>query len=166
MAASCSNPSNSNPTPYWKYHVFLSFRGEDTRYNFADHLYAALWRKGIITFRDDEEIGKGEIIKQELMQAIEESLFSVVILSQNYASSSWCLDELQKIMESRNALGRWVLPVFYGIDPRNVRHQEGSLVDAFRRHEERFAEDKAKVQRWRDALSNVANLSGCTLKNR
>ena len=134
MAASCSNPCNSNPTPYWKYHVFLSFRGEDTRYNFIDHLYAALWRKGIITFRDDEGIEKGEIIKQELLQAIEESLFYIVILSQNYASSSWCLDELQKIMESRIALDRWLLPIFYDINPFDVRHQKGGFTNTFGRH--------------------------------
>ena len=157
MAASGSNS--------WKYHVFLNFRGEDTRHSFADHLYAALCRKGIKTFID-EELEKGEDINQELHKAIEESLFSIVILSQNYASSYWCLDELQKIMESRHALGRGVLPVFYDIDPSDIRYQKGSFADAFRRHEKRFAKDKEKIQRWRDALSNVANLSGCTLKNR
>jgi hypothetical protein len=58
----------------WKYHVFLSFRGEDTRLGFADHLYAALVRKSIITFRDDEELARGEVISQKLLHAIEESL--------------------------------------------------------------------------------------------
>ena len=38
----------------WDYEVFLSFKGEDTRYNFTDHLYAALYQKGIRTFRLDE----------------------------------------------------------------------------------------------------------------
>ena len=32
----------------WDYEVFLSFKGEDTRYNFTDHLYVALFRKGFI----------------------------------------------------------------------------------------------------------------------
>ncbi|RVW32683.1 hypothetical protein CK203_112942 [Vitis vinifera] len=43
--ASDSSPSN----PGWTHDVFLSFRGDDTRYNFTDHLYNALVRKGIRT---------------------------------------------------------------------------------------------------------------------
>jgi hypothetical protein len=55
-----------------KYQVFLSFRGEDTRKNFTDHLYTALVQAGIHTFRDDDEIGRGESIKSELQQAIQQ----------------------------------------------------------------------------------------------
>jgi hypothetical protein len=55
-----------------KYQVFLTFRGEDTRKNFTDHLYTALVQAGIHTFRDDDEIGRGEIIKSELQQAIQQ----------------------------------------------------------------------------------------------
>ena len=165
MAASSSSNSCASNTPNWKYHVFLSFRGEDTRYNFTDHLYEALCRKGLIAFRDDEKLERGEVIKHKLLQAIEESLCSVVIISQNYASSCWCLDELQKILECKKILGRGVLPIFYGIDPSDVRNQTGSFAEAFRKHEERFGEDKTKVQRWRDALSELANLSGYDSKN-
>uniref|UniRef100_A0A7N2L0R4 TIR domain-containing protein n=1 Tax=Quercus lobata TaxID=97700 RepID=A0A7N2L0R4_QUELO len=43
---SLSSPSSSS-TRQWKYDVFLSFRGEDTRNNFTDHLYVALQRKHI-----------------------------------------------------------------------------------------------------------------------
>jgi len=52
--------------------VFLSFRGEDTRKNFTDHLYTALVQAGIHTLRDDDEIGRGENIKSELQQAIQQ----------------------------------------------------------------------------------------------
>jgi hypothetical protein len=55
-----------------KYQVFLSFRGEDTRKNFTDHLYTALVQAGIHTLRDDDEIGRGENIKSELQQAIQQ----------------------------------------------------------------------------------------------
>ena len=76
----------------WKYDVFLSFRGEDTRKSFTDHLYTTLKQKGIFTFRDDEELERGKPIKPELLEAIEESLYAIVILSKNYAYSTWCLD--------------------------------------------------------------------------
>jgi hypothetical protein len=55
-----------------KYQVFLSFRGEDTRKNFTDDLYTTLVQAGIHTFRDDDEIGRGENIKSELQQAIQQ----------------------------------------------------------------------------------------------
>jgi hypothetical protein len=45
-AQTLSSPSK----PRWNHNVFLSFRGEDTRKNFIDHLYTALVHAGIHTF--------------------------------------------------------------------------------------------------------------------
>ncbi|XP_031255494.1 toll/interleukin-1 receptor-like protein [Pistacia vera] len=125
-----------------KYDVFLSFRGEDTRKNFTDHLYAALHQKGIFTFRDDEELERGTEISSELLKAIEESRFSIVILSKNYASSTWCLDELAKIVECMEVKEQKVFPVFYGVDPSEVRKQTGEFEKAFRKHEEEIDEER------------------------
>ena len=84
-------PSSSTSYGHqWKYHVFLSFRGKDTRKSFTDHLYTALKQKGISTFKDDENLERGKPISTELLRAIEESMFAIVILSKNYASSTWC----------------------------------------------------------------------------
>ena len=166
MAASSLTSCSSDPTPKWKYHVFLSFRGEDTRYNFADHLYTSLCKKAIITFRDNEELESGVVIKYELVKAITESLVSIVILSQNYASSCWCLNELREILRCSKTLGRKILPIFYGVDPSDVRNQRGSFAEAFRRHEERFGEKSEEVRSWREALSEVANISGHHSKDR
>ncbi|KAK4276105.1 hypothetical protein QN277_019094 [Acacia crassicarpa] len=151
---------SSGSTRRWKYHVFLSFRGEDTRKSFTDHLYHALQRKGIIAFRDDEELERGHFIKPSLLQAIEESLTTIVVLSANFASSSWCLDELLKILHSQKQTGLLVFPIFYGVDPSDIRHQTGNIGKAFEKVEAKFTQDKMKVQRWRDALEEVANLSG------
>ncbi|XP_020213586.1 TMV resistance protein N [Cajanus cajan] len=145
----------------WSNHVFLSFRGDDTRKGFTDHLFASLERRGIKTFKDDHDLERGKVISVELMKAIEESMFALIILSPNYASSTWCLDELQKIVECKKE----VFPVFYGVDPSDVRHQRGSFAEAFREHEEKFREDRKKVGKWRDALREVAGYSGWDSKN-
>ncbi|RVW18701.1 TMV resistance protein N [Vitis vinifera] len=72
--------------------------GEDTRHNFTDHLYRTLNRKGIRTIREDEELPREEIAA-ELLKAIEESRIYLIILSENYARSRWCLEELTNIMD-------------------------------------------------------------------
>ncbi|XP_030964961.1 putative disease resistance protein At4g11170 [Quercus lobata] len=117
----------SSSTVQWKYDVFINFRGEDTRNNFMDHLYNALRVKGINSFRDDEKLERGKPISLELLKAIEESRFSVVILSKDYASSPWCLDELAKIIACKEDMGMIVLPVFHYVEPSDVRKQMGTF---------------------------------------
>ena len=84
-------------------------------------------QKGIFTFRDDEELERGTVISPELMKAIEESRFAIVILSKDYASSSWCLTELVKIIECMKKTRLIVVPVFYHVDPSDVLNQRGLL---------------------------------------
>ena len=158
--------SSSSSSRRWIYDVFLSFIGEDTRNNFTDHLYATLQRSGIFTFRDNERLERGKSISPELVKAIEESRFAIVILSRNYASSTWCLDELTKIIQCMKEMEMTILPIFYGVDPSDVRKQMRSFAQAFVEHEERLKEDTKNVQTWRAALSEVANLSGWHLQDR
>ncbi|BFG41731.1 hypothetical protein CerSpe_280050 [Prunus speciosa] len=102
MAASSS--AAAIPTQE-KYDVFLSFRGEDTRYTFTSHLYAALCAKKIKTYIDDI-LERGEEIAPSLLEAIEKSKLSVIIFSKNYASSTWCLDELVHILRCKERARR------------------------------------------------------------
>ena len=158
--------SSSSSAPHWKYQVFLSFRGVDTRKGFTDHLHAALKRKGISTFRDDEELERGEPISRELLKAIEESRFAFVIFSKNYASSAWCLDELANIVRCMTETGLTIWPIFYDVNPSDVREQKGTFEIAFNEHEKKFKENIEKVEMWRAALIEVANLSGWHLQER
>ena len=157
--------SSSSSTHQWKYDVFISFRGEDTRKSFTDHLYTALCQNGINTFMDDR-LRRGEQISPLLLNAIEESRFSIIIFSDNYAFSGWCLDELAKIIECVKVMGHKALPVFYNLDPSHVRHQTGSLAEAFARHEQIYREKMGKVVKWREALTELASISGWDSRNR
>ncbi|XP_061350521.1 disease resistance protein RUN1-like [Gastrolobium bilobum] len=172
MASSSSSTttSTSSSRMIWKYDVFVSFRGEDTRNNFTDHLFGALQRKNIVAFRDDTKLKKGESIAPELLQAIEGSQIFIVVFSKNYASSTWCLRELAKILDCVQVSGkRRVLPVFYDVDPSEVRKQSGNYEKAFVEHEERFKEDSdmmVEVKRWRRDLTEIANLSGWDVRDK
>ncbi|KAH9685385.1 ADP-ribosyl cyclase/cyclic ADP-ribose hydrolase [Citrus sinensis] len=169
MAAShTSSSSTHHQILQTKYDVFLSFRGEDTRNNFTDHLHAALIRNGFVAFKDDETLERGNEISSELSKAIEESNVSIVILSKNYASSPWCLDELAKIVECGNKKkDPKVFAVFYGVDPADVRKQKGEDFErVFAKYEEEFKENQEKVLKWRAALTRVASLAGWHLQDR
>ncbi|KAG6673381.1 hypothetical protein I3842_16G109000 [Carya illinoinensis] len=160
-----SSSSLSSFTHRWKYDVFLSFRGEDTRNNFTAHLYAALVPRGINTYRDDDKLQRGEEISQALSDAIESSRISVVVLSKKYASSRWCLEELAMIIDCKKTKQQIVLPVFYDVDPTEVRHQSGSFGKAWAKLKDE-TEDETKLQRWKSALTEVANLAGFPLGGR
>ncbi|XP_059310757.1 disease resistance protein RPV1-like [Lycium ferocissimum] len=156
------------------YHVFLSFRGEDTRKTFTDQLYAALVGAGWRTFKDDNEIERGENIKMELERAIINSRSSIIIISKNYATSTWCLDELVKILEHKRTKGHAILPVFYHVDPSEVKYQKRSFAEAFTRYERQIEAESDeegkrewmdKVKKWRATLGEVADLGGVLVNN-
>nr|XP_028958196.1 protein SUPPRESSOR OF npr1-1, CONSTITUTIVE 1-like isoform X3 [Malus domestica] len=163
--ASSSSSAADNPPRRKKYDVFISFRGEDTCLGITSHLHAALLQKKIETYID-YKLQSGEEIGPALLQAIEKSTISVIIFSQNYASSTWCLDELVHILECKERYGQMVIPVFYHINPSDVRKQHGSYADAFAQLEKRFDNSIDKVHKWRDALTTAANLSGFDYSNK
>ncbi|XP_031111600.1 TMV resistance protein N-like isoform X2 [Ipomoea triloba] len=147
----------------WEYGVFLSFRGEDSFKNFTGHLYSALCNASIRTFIDEEELRKGESLAPELTRAIQNSRVSMIVFSKNYASSRWCLDELLQILQCREKGKQLVYPIFYDVEPSEVRNQSGNYGIALAKHEERFGRSD-KIQNWRDALTKVANISGWDLQ--
>ena len=149
MSVASSSSSTSKFTPL-KHDVFLSFRGEDTRAEFTSHLHAKLTQKNIETYIDNR-LSKGDEISPALIEAIQGSRISVIIFSENYASSSWCLDEVVCILKCKKERGQIVVPVFYKVEPSHVRKQQQKYEVAFVKHEECF-KDRI-VYEWRAALT-------------
>ncbi|XP_024935060.1 TMV resistance protein N-like [Ziziphus jujuba] len=110
---------------------------------------------------DDHELQVGDEIPLTLSQAIQNSKIGVIIFSKNYASSTWCLNELVEILEckKRNKLSV-IIPIFYEIDPSDVRQQKRSYGVAFAELEERFKHRVEKVLQWRVALTDASNITG------
>ncbi|KAI3774409.1 hypothetical protein L1987_48964 [Smallanthus sonchifolius] len=163
-------------TTCFTYDVFLSFRGEDTRKTFTDHLYAALKQAGIRTFRDDDAMDRGKLLGPELKKAIRESAISIIVFSRNYASSKWCLDEVLTIIEEQERLSskHEVVPVFYDVEPSDVRNQTGSFEEAFGEYDNMIEAETdhlkkiewlEKVKAWRDSLKKAGSLTGMVLAN-
>lgn len=136
------------------HHVFLSFRSK----TFGDHLHTALLNAGIPSFRpDDKELDKN------LQNSIQESRILIAIISKDYASSYRCLDELTHMIQTKKAFGNFLLPVFYDVDPSDVRKQKGSFEEPFFNFKKRYKTEK--VDQWRAALRQVADLGGMVLQN-
>ncbi|XP_025677987.2 TMV resistance protein N-like [Arachis hypogaea] len=152
--------SPPTPPPLTKYDVFISFNGKDTRNGFTSHLHSALCRNQIETFID-YRIEKGGEIWEELVQAIRDSSVYLVIFSEHYASSKWCLRELAEIIELTNMVEKGhhhIIPVFYRIEPTHVRKQTGSYYSVFAEYDRNL--DYRLVRQWRKALFHAANISG------
>ncbi|XP_010537566.1 PREDICTED: TMV resistance protein N-like [Tarenaya hassleriana] len=162
-SSSLSSSSSSSSSAIQIIDVFLSFRGPDTRRKFISFLYRELDRKGIRAFKDDTEVERGRLISPELIQAIRSSKFAVVVVSENYAASSWCLEELVKILEFQKTGSLTVIPIFYDIEPSDLRRRKGKVAEQFQKHESR--EDPQKVDSWKKAVTKLADIRGeCSLK--
>lgn len=138
-----------------KYDIFISFRGEDIRTTFIGHLRSALSGPNIKAYADDHDLQKGQEIWPSLCQAIQDSHFAIVVFSENYAESKWCLKELVQILHCRKTQGLVVTPVFYQVDPSHIRKCSGSYGEAIAKHK-----DNESFQDWKAALAEAANISG------
>ncbi|CAN8276393.1 unnamed protein product [Cochlearia groenlandica] len=148
----------------WEYDVYLNFSrpyieslaatpdyGIDLLFH---NLLTEFERKGIRMFTNyyNREIEIG------IEQALRRSRIVIVIISSNYASSSLCLIELVEIMKCKVELGQIVVPIFYEVNPIDVRKQTGAFGKKFSKTCK--GETKDYISKWRRALEDVANIAG------
>lgn len=119
-----SPPSDSSFTHTINCNVFLSFLGQDTRRTFISHLLVLLKRRGFTTTEWNNEPSSGGSDPSAVDRAIRLSKVAVVVISENFAASPWCVESLLKIMEFHQSGSLAALiPVFYKIDPSDVKIQ-------------------------------------------
>ncbi|KAG6675457.1 hypothetical protein I3842_15G102900 [Carya illinoinensis] len=145
LGASSSSLSSSPFIHPHNHDVFLSFRGKDVRHKFISHLNRALCQSGIKTYMDAVDLERGEQISSKLFEAIEKSRISIILL---------------KILECKKTFKQIVLPIFYEIKPSDVRDQKGSFGEAFTKLGKKIKGDIKLLEYWKEALEEVAKLSG------
>ncbi|KAB2063948.1 hypothetical protein ES319_A10G254200v1 [Gossypium barbadense] len=154
--------ASSSSSCSMKHQVFLSFRGE-TRFNFTAHLLKALKDKALNVFFDEHTLETRKKLLPALSQGIAASNLSIIVLSKDYASSKSCLAEVSDIMDRNHSEGHIVLPIFYHVDPSNVRNLVGSFKTSFEDHESKRPTDE--VKRWKDAFAKVGKLKGIHIQD-
>lgn len=140
------------------YEVYVSFRGTDIRQGFADVLYEHMDKAGIRVFRDEDELAIGDRI-DKIIQAISNSQICVPVFSKTFAQSTWCLDEVRKMVE----LNKDVVPVFYDVTSDDVRLSTPAYRQFVAEHENAYG--KSKVEGWEDALKAIAKFKGLQVLN-
>ncbi|KAK3432558.1 hypothetical protein EUGRSUZ_D00065, partial [Eucalyptus grandis] len=138
--------------------VFIAFRGRDTRYGFAAYLYIRLVAAKIRVFYDDDTSIVGKEVGKELINAIKHCKISIPIVSPNFASSAWCLSELNYMLSCKKEKGQKILPIFYKVNPSDVQHLSPCFEKHLHRHEAFYGRDISEC--WKHALKEVGSFKG------
>lgn len=158
--------SSSSPISGHTYDVYSNFRGTDNRYSFTEHLNKALVDANFTTFFSDEKIEIKEGLKPDLESAIKASRASVIVLSKNFATSAWFLEELVQILEQRMTSNHIVVPIYYRIESTEVEKVHRTFREELARilHEMKFVTDTSQwalqMDRKGKALAQLADLRG------
>ncbi|GLJ52626.1 hypothetical protein SUGI_1120070 [Cryptomeria japonica] len=139
------------------YDAFLNHRGPDVKETLAFALYDSLEEEGFKTFLDDMEIELGDPIPSAIQDAIYSSKVQIAIFSPRYAESSWCLDELVLMLETKARF----IPIFCDVKPFELRYPDkGVYAAAFAKHEEKGRFSEERRDQWKEALHSSSLISG------
>ncbi|KAH6555656.1 hypothetical protein KP509_1Z238100 [Ceratopteris richardii] len=138
-------------SPY--YDVFICHRGPDTKRNIVSVLSGMLSCKGITSFVD-YEMPAGSVVNRAIEEAIKRSSVHIVIFSPEFEKSTWCLDEVDQIMNIQSSPGtsnipRKVIPIFCDVQRSEVLQR---AVDSEYDLKHSTTEE---IKRWAKAVRNV-----------
>lgn len=145
-----------------KHDVYISVQNDDPCKYVTDMISRSLTIRGVPTFVDENQLrsktqGSGSVqMGRELKDVIAMSRITIILFSRSYVCSSWCLEELAVIMDCRSKWGLIVLPIFYNVDPSDVRKQRGYAATAVSKQRK----GGCWYRRWKRALGHAANFCG------
>lgn len=99
-----------------RYNVFISHRGPDSKKTLASHLYHRLDGLGLRPFLDREVLQKGRKLDIQIEKAIANAYVHIVIFSETYGESEWCMKELEEMVKTK----RTIIPVFYNVESSDL----------------------------------------------
>lgn len=149
------------------YDVFINHRGPDVKKTLASYLYHCLVARGLRVFLDTEEMQEGDSLTLQIEGAIRTAFIHIAIFSPKYAKSSWCLNELVKMLES----GSKIIPIFHTVKPSELTSENGKYAKQLRKLEEKTDQegkpryDAATIREWKTALSKVDKSTEFDLEN-
>ncbi|GLJ33302.1 hypothetical protein SUGI_0670040 [Cryptomeria japonica] len=143
------------------YDIFINHRGPDAKKTLATDLYNTLNGMGLRVFLDSQELELGDYLPTEIEEVICRASLHIAILSPRYAQSPWCLAELSFMLKTCTP----IVPIFYHVQPDDVRYAKGVYGHAFLEHEKKGRYTSKKLQEWKNALNNVSYNVGSIIHN-
>ncbi|KAG0568470.1 hypothetical protein KC19_6G021500 [Ceratodon purpureus] len=148
---------NTRTDEFANYDVFISHRGPDTKSGFVGFLYKDLVAAGLQPFLDCKSIDIGDDSWDCIEHAIKRTPLALVVFSESFAQSEWCLRELHVMLHTPSVK---VLPVFYNVRPSEVRFPEsGRLKDGFEKLASRHHHSNI-IEQWRADLDQASKIMG------
>lgn len=108
----------------------LKFCGEGVPEASLTHILKEFRSKGITRFIDND-IERSNAIGPELKEAIRVSKITIVLISSNHSSSTWCLNEVVEIMKYKKELRQTVMTTFCEVDSSDVKRHIGEFGSVF-----------------------------------
>lgn len=143
------------------YEVFVSHRGPDAKLTHASLIYHSLKRCGLRVFMDQKELRTGDTLSPAIEAAIRSSSVNIIIFSENFAASRWCLEELRWILKSFHERKTIIVPMFCDVEPANLRDiTRGPYAESFNKHKSR----RRETTEWEKALKEASDISGIMVK--
>ena len=120
-------------------------------------LYKDLENHGLKPYLDRECIHPGEECWESIEDAIKNTSIAVVVFSERYAESEWCLKELHVMLEAHSC--KTILPIFYNVTPWDLRNPErGQFKDGFEKLKKKF--NSNLIEQWKVDLEVASKLMG------
>jgi len=107
----------------------ISYASED-REAIAEPLAAALRRAGVKVWLDKQELTLGDSLSEKIDEGLSRSYFGVVILSKAFFGKHWPKKELAGLRTREDEGHKVILPVWHGVDKKDVREFSPILADA------------------------------------
>ena len=127
---------------------------------FPTHLYNDLRRDPCYIVFMDSGMKMGVDFTKEIKEELWKADLGIVILSDEFFHSRWCMLELKELVELHNKKRVQVLPVFYTITPDQVRDflRDQRWEDDWRRMS--TASHPINVGDYREAVNTLCNIHG------
>lgn len=124
----CDFKNRVGALPICEWDVFISHASEDKE-DFVRQLAERLREEGVSVWYDDFTLNIGDRLRRSIDEGLSQSRFGIVVLSHNFFVKEWPQTELDGLAIRERDGQKVILPVWLGVDHRDVAAYSPTLAD-------------------------------------